>query len=229
MRRQSEGVPASDAELYFGHARSWDQDRQRKSLRSERIAWGVAGLALLACTAEALALAGLAPLKTVMPYIIRVNQTTGAVNVQTALTQQPMRYDEAVTKFFLAQYVRARESWLPAAAEENFRAVAILSEPGEQQRWGRFFNDDNPSSPQVTWGKGATVQARVRNISFINDRVANVRFTRTVQTDTNIQNSDWIATITFRYTNAPMAEGDRYRNPLGFQVENYRADPEVVR
>lgn len=31
------------------------------------------------------------------------------------------------------------------------------------------------------------------------------------------------------YTNAPMAEGDRYRNPLGFQVENYRADPEVVR
>ena len=62
MRRQSEGVPASDAELYFGHARSWDQDRQRKSLRSERIAWGVAVLALLACTAEALALAGLAPL-----------------------------------------------------------------------------------------------------------------------------------------------------------------------
>src|SRR3546814_7815228 len=67
-----------------------------------------------------------------MPYIIRVNQTTGAVDVQTTLTQKPMRYDEAVTKFFLAQYVRTRESWLPAAAEENFRAVTILSEPGER-------------------------------------------------------------------------------------------------
>lgn len=140
-----------------------------------------------------------------------------------------MRYDEAVTKFFLAQYVRTRESWLPAAAEENFRAVTILSEPGEQQRWGRFFSSNNAASPQVVWGKGAVVQARVRNIAFINDRVANVRFTRTVQTDTDTQNSDWIATVTFRYTNAPMAEGDRYRNPLGFQVENYRADPEVVR
>src|SRR3546814_19767841 len=73
----------------------------------------------------------LAPRKTVMPYIIRVNQTTGAVDVQTTLTQKPMRYDEAVTKFFLAQYVRARESWLPAAAEENFRAVTILSEPDQ--------------------------------------------------------------------------------------------------
>jgi hypothetical protein len=81
-------------------------------------------------------------------------------------------------------------------------------------------------------GRHFTVVMQADNfvsLSFINDRVANVRFTRTVQTDTNIQNSDWIATITFRYTNAPMAEGDRYRNPLGFQVENYRADPEVVR
>lgn len=229
MRNRTEGVPAKDAELYFGHARSWDQDRQRKSLRSERIAWVVAGLGLLAATAEGFALAGLAPLKTVMPYIIRVNQTTGAVDVQTTLTQKPMRYDEAVTKFFLAQYVRTRESWLPAAAEENFRAVTILSEPGEQQRWGRFFSSNNAASPQVVWGKGAVVQARVRNIAFINDRVANVRFTRTVQTDTDTQSSDWIATVTFRYTNAPMEEGDRYRNPLGFQVENYRADPEVVR
>lgn len=229
MPGDAEGVPAKDAERYFGQARSWDQDRQRKSLRSERIAWVVASLGLLAATAEAVALAGLAPLKTVMPYIIRVNQTTGAVDVQTTLTQKPMRYDEAVTKFFLAQYVRARESWLPAAAEENFRAVTILSEPGEQQRWGRFYSTNNSTSPQIVWGKGAVVQARVRNIAFINDRVANVRFTRTVQTETDQQSSDWIATVTFRYTNAPMAEGDRYRNPLGFQVENYRADPEVVR
>jgi type IV secretion system protein VirB8 len=72
------------------------------------------------------------------------------------------------------------------------------------------------------------MQARVRNIAFINDRVANVRFTRTVQTETDVQNSDWIATITFAYANAPMAEGDRYRT-AGIRVENYRADPEVIR
>ncbi|SEJ81056.1 type IV secretion system protein VirB8 [Sphingobium sp. AP50] len=229
MRSSTEGVPSADAERYFNQARSWDQDRQRKSLRSERIAWIIAGLAVLVSLVEGFALAGLAPLKSVVPYVIRVNATTGAVDVQTALTDKPMRYDEAVTKFFLAQYVRARESWLPAAAEENFRSVTILSDPGEQQRWGKFFSSNNSASPQVVWGKTATVQARVRNIAFINDRVANIRFTRTVQTDTDTQSSDWIATVTFKYTNAPMAEGDRYRNPLGFQVENYRADPEVVR
>src|SRR3546814_10076938 len=40
---------------------------------------------------------------------------------------------------------------------------------------------------------------------------------------------DWNANVTFAYANPPMAEGDRYRNPLGFQVQNYRFDPGVVR
>ena len=225
----SEGVPAKGMKAYFDDSRSWDQDRIRGALRSARIAWGVAGVASVLAIASVFALAALTPLKTVAPYVIRVNETTGAIDVQTALTQKPMQYDEAVTKFFLAQYIRARESWLPAAAEENFRSVAILSQPGEQQRWARYFSSNNANSPQVAWGKNTVVQARVRNIAFINNRVANVRFTRIVQTETDTQSSDWIATVTFSYTNAPMAEGDRYRNPLGFQVENYRSDPEVIR
>jgi type IV secretion system protein VirB8 len=44
-----------------------------------------------------------------------------------------------------------------------------------------------------------------------------------------ITETDWIATIAFAYTKAPMAEADRLRNPLGFQVISYRSDPEVVR
>src|SRR3546814_20190716 len=95
--------------------------------------------------------------------------------------------DLAVTKYFLAQYVRTRESWIPAAAEENFRFVTILSQPAEQQRWARFFSNNNAASPQNAWGKNAVVQARVRNIAFINDRVANVRFTRIVQTEADTQ------------------------------------------
>jgi len=33
--------------------------------------------------------------------------------------------------------------------------------------------------------------------------------------------------VAFTYTRAPMLEADRLRNPLGFQVTSYRADPEV--
>jgi type IV secretion system protein VirB8 len=59
--------------------------------------------------------------------------------------------------------------------------------------------------------------------------VASVRFHRTLRQGGQAIDSDWIATLAFAYAKAPMSEADRLRNPLGFQVSSYRADPEVVR
>lgn len=225
----ADGIETEGLAAYFSQARSWDQDRVRDAVKSRRAAWIIAGSASLVASAAVLAVAMLSPLKTVIPYVIRVNQTTGAVDVQTAITNaRPIRYEEAVSKYFLAQYVRTRESWLAPAAEESFRQVAILSAAPEQKRWQQAASPSNPQSARRQWGEGVTVEARVRNISFINGQVANVRFTRIVRNETETTPSDWIATIGFTYTNAPMEEGDRYRNPLGFQVVTYRADPEVV-
>src|SRR3546814_7046967 len=106
----SSDVCSSDLlKRYFQEARSWDQDRVRSALRSTRIAWTVAAVTSVLAPASIFALAALALPKPVVPYVIRVNQTTGAVAVKTAMNQRPMRYDEAVTKYFLAQYVRKRE------------------------------------------------------------------------------------------------------------------------
>jgi type IV secretion system protein VirB8 len=41
------------------------------------------------------------------------------------------------------------------------------------------------------------------------------------------ESSHWAATITFKYSNAPMKEKDRAINPLGFQVTEYRNDPDA--
>lgn len=223
------GVFGADLKKYFADAKSWDEERLRTAKRSQRIAWGLGGLGALAGIVGLGAVAALAPLKRVEVVTVRVNQLTGAVDVETELTgKKPIAYDEAVTKYFLANYVRDRESWNPAAAKENFNTVAILSAPAEQTRWNTYYSPRNPVSPRVVWGDKAFADARITNIAFINNRVANVRFTRTLQTDTAAQSTDWIATVTFGYTNAPMSEGDRYRNPLGFQVQSYRSDPVVV-
>lgn len=224
------GVPANDLQAYFREARSWDQDRALAAERSRRFAWIVAGVATATAVAAIAAVTALAPLKSVSPFVVRVNETTGAVDVMTALNgTKPTQYNEAVDKYFLAQYVRAREGWIAPAAEENFRFVSILSTPDEQERWAAAARPTNPQSPQAVYGPTGLADVQIRNISFINDRVANVRFHRTVRQATATTESDWIATVTFSYTKAPMLESDRLRNPLGFQVESYRADPEIPR
>ncbi len=74
----------------------------------------------------------------------------------------------------------------------------------------------------------AFVDARITSVTFINSHVGAVHYTRTVTAESNHVSTDWIATVTFSYTNAPMGEGDRFNNPLGFQVATYRADPVVT-
>jgi type IV secretion system protein VirB8 len=219
-----------DLKSYFTEARSWNADQIRSAERSRRFAWGVAACAGVVATVAVGAVAALAPLKTVEPFVVRVDRATGAVDVMTALkSDKPLTYDEAVTKHFLAQYVRARETWLAPAAEANFRQVSIMSTPAEQQRWGDAFRPANPQSPQVVYGPTGDAQIAIRSVTFVADGVANIRFHRTVRQSQQVTESDWIATVAFLYTQAPMAEGDRLRNPLGFQVTSYRADPEVVR
>lgn len=223
------GVPASDLKAYFAEARSWDVDRLASARRSLRLAWSVAaGCAVLAVVAVG-AVAALAPLKTVEPFVVRVNDTTGAVEVMTGLKGgQDLTYEEAVSKYFLATYVRARETWLPAAAEANFRQVSIMSTPLEQQRWADYFQPSNPSSPQLALGAQGQVEVEIRAISFVSEGVAQVRFRKFTRGGAQQAQGDWIATVGFGYAKAPMAEADRLRNPLGFQVATYRADPEVA-
>ena len=122
------GVLGDDLKGYFDEARRWDQDRLAAAQRSKRLAWTVAVCAGVLALAAVGAVAALTPLKTVEPFVVRVDRSTGAVDVMTGLKgTDPLTYDEAVNKYFLGLYVRTREGWLPQAAEQDFRQVAIMS------------------------------------------------------------------------------------------------------
>lgn len=220
----------TDLKTYFDEAKRWDQDRLAAATRSKRLAWAVASGASFLAGIATVAVAALAPLKSVEPFVVRVDRETGVVDVVSGLKgPDRLTYEEAVSKYFLGLYVRAREGWLPQAAEQNFRQVSILSVPAEQQRWADFYRPANPQSPQIAWGPTAQGLIEVRSISFISPKVATVRFHRVLLQAQQTIESDWVATIAFAYTKAPMTEADRLKNPLGFQVVSYRADPEIVR
>lgn len=53
----------------------------------------------------------LTPLKTTEPYLIRVNDTTGAVDIITVLDTEQISNNEALDKHFINSYVRAREGY----------------------------------------------------------------------------------------------------------------------
>ncbi|MGK9086104.1 virB8 family protein [Brucella intermedia] len=213
---------------YFDKARRFDQDRLIQVERSARIAWSVAISAGAVAVVSVVAVAGLTPLKTVEPFVVRVDNSTGIVDVISALTSTAGTYDEAVTKYFAGRYVRAREGYVWSESEENFRTVALLSTQPEQTRFAAIYRGSNPDSPQNIYGRSATARISIVSISLINPNVVSVRFIRKVTRSDEVRDTHWVATLTFAYVNAPMSATDRLVNPLGFVVSEYRADPETI-
>ena len=213
---------------YFDKARRFDQDRMVWAERSRRLAWFVALVAsVLACVSVA-AVVALTPLKTVEPFVIRVDNSTGIVDVVSALSSAAGSYDEEVTKYFAARYVRSREGYVWSEAEENFRTASLMSNAAEQQRFAAAYRGSNPESPQNIYGRSASSRIGIKSISLINSNVVSVRYTRTITRGDDVRTTHWVATLTYTYANAPISSSDRLVNPLGFVVSEYRADPEAL-
>lgn len=222
----------SDEDLtrYYQEAGSWSADRNRALNSSRRLAWILAGVATGVAVLEAIALAALLPLKTVVPYTLLVDRQTGNVQALKPLDQQAITPDDALVRSFLAQYVTARESFDINSLKDDYRRVALWSADEARDRYLASMQANNPLSPLAALPRQTLVQTQVRSISSLNSETALVRFA-TYRTDPGgkpQEPQNWVAVIKYRFSGSQMSAADRLLNPLGFQVLRYRRDAEMV-
>lgn len=215
---------------YYEEGASWAADVHGGLRASRRAAFLVAGAAAVIAVLEAFALAALAPLKTVVPYTITVDRQTGYV--QTVEGLRPggaLTQDQAVTQSFLVQYVLARETFDATDLRENYRKVMLWSAGDARAQYQRLMQRTTPDSPLALYSPTTIVSVTVKSVSLLSSSTALVRFD-TVRREAGSAAGPpqpWTAVLAFRYSNAPMSMGDRFINPLGFQVTRYRRDAEA--
>ena len=178
----------------------------------------------------ALALAGLAPLKTVVPYTIEVDRQTGYVEMVKGLKPGPLSETSAVTQSFLVQYVIARETFDAADLRDNYRKVTLWSAGEARNAYENDLKKTNPSSPLNLYSPTTIVSTTIDSVSLLSPTTALVRF-ETVRRDSGgslTPQGAFVAVMAFRYIGAPMRMEDRFINPLGFQVISYRRDSDSV-
>lgn len=214
---------------HIDEAVTWETERLVAASRSARTAWFVAAAGWVMALVAVIAIAGLTPLKQVEPFVVRVDGATGIVDVVSALKNSPHTYDAAVTRYFAAQYIYAREGYSRRLASSYYNRVGLMSTAPVAQVYFKDFSPQNPQSPLNLYGDRTQVQAEIVSISFISKSLVSVRFTKTIKySNRPSEVSHWIATMGFQYVDAPMHESDRLVNPLGFQVTEYRVASEVV-
>ena len=217
-------------DAYYEAAGTWARDREDALRASRRVAWIVAGAAVVVAVFEAAALVMLTPLKTVEPYTLMVDRNTGYVQALKPLDAQKIAPDAALTQSFLVQYVIARESFDVDALQANYRKVALWSADTARSDYIASVQVSNPGSPLARLPRSTTVETRVKSVSPLGANAALVRFD-TQRRDAGGQPlplRSWVAVIRYRFSTEPLQQSDRYLNPLGFQVVRYRRDQEQI-
>lgn len=220
----------ADISSYLRDAQSWADDRQQRSSRLLRVAWIIAGVSTTIAALEAIALAGLLPLKTVVPMAVLVDRQTGHVTTVDPSQPDKMTADIALAKSMLAQYVTARESVDRTSIAGDYRKVALWS--GETARSSYFaqMKTGSPDNPFARLPRQNSLRVRIRSVSLPEQGEALVRYDLVQQNELNgeARARPYVSLIRYRFRDRPLAETDRYLNPLGFEVIRYRRDPETA-
>lgn len=228
MNAQSPLKP--DRQTYLAQAATWAEDREARQAQSLRLAWRVAAVLGAVALLEGVALAAMAPLKTVVPYTITVDRRSGYVETARGVQLGALSEREAVTEAFLAQYVMARETFDAADLNENYQKVAAWSQGRARATYLQAYDRNNAQSVLRRLPATTVVSARIKGISHLSKTSALVRFdTRRLDAGATEPSPgpSWSAVVTYRYLDAPLRMEDRFTNPLGFQVTEYRKDPEA--
>jgi len=214
-------------DAYYSEAGSWAEDQQVALRESRRVAWIVAWVAVAIALFEALALVFLMPFKTVVPYTLLVDKTTGYVQELKPIDAQKIAPDTALTQSFLVQYVIAREGFDRAQVQANYAKVGLWSSGTAKTDYVAAIQSSNPASP-LNYPPSTIIDTRVKSVSPLDGNSAMVRF-ETTRRDAGGQLQPplaWVAVIKYRFSAEPMRSEDRFVNPLGFQVTSYRRDQE---
>ena len=198
--------------------------------KSNKRAWTITfisiGLTILAFGT----LFALMPLKSVEPFVVRVDKITGMVDVMSAVDQRTMKYDEAMDKYFASEYVKRREGYHYDLLQQDYVYTQLNSSKeiariykgiysGHDAR-DKILKDQTEISPKiisVTLNEGGgSKTARIR-----------LKLTRKKKNHAAIQ-SIKVITLSYKYFPRLMqTEEERLLNPLGFKVMTYRVDREV--
>jgi type IV secretion system protein VirB8 len=215
-------------QAYLETANDWETSRihevERRARRAERDKYIAFGLVATLTLAIALML----PLKQKVPYLIREDKVTGAVDVVGQLGNASVEYSEARDKYWLARYVTARESYDWFGLQNNYDTTRLLSTDDIAKSYAQKF--DGADALDKKYKNNVRIDARIVSIVLDNKQTATVRFqTRILSSGTTNQTQGWVATISFEYDSAEkLDESQRLINPFGFQVTSYRVDPELV-
>jgi type IV secretion system protein VirB8 len=224
---------SDELQSYFREAMSWDIDRAAQGIGRTRIAWAVAGLGWLCAIGASAALALMMPLKTVEPYVIRVDNSTGIVDI-VPMYAGHAEMGETVARYLLTHYVTVCEGFSYSTAERDYEECGAYHSAKRNTEWYNLWNQTNPASPLNLNKDGSVIRVQVTAVTFFRkangtSELAQVRYIKGRSLPGAAEQlTHWIATIEYAWVTPSRDPKSRQWNPLGWRITDFHTEPETL-
>lgn len=218
---------------YLNEIKAFEADRVALAQSSAKTAWKVATGAGLVAVLSLLAVVMLTPIKTVEPYLLKVDNATGYADVVRPLKDaEGISYGEVMDKYWLNQFIITRNGYEWETIQSSYNTMKLMTNVKVFGAYTRTVIGEK--SLAKVFADKKSMRIEVQGITFLpsTDKyhtLAQVRFVRHVETkkgetDRAYSPTYWTATLSFDYEATIRTEDERRLNPLGFRVTSYRED-----
>ncbi|EAJ1462026.1 type IV secretion system protein [Campylobacter upsaliensis] len=198
--------------------------------QSNKRAWLISFVAIFIASLSLIAVVLLTPLKTIEPYVIRVDNTTGMVDILTLLDEKEITQNEALDKYFISQYIKAREGYYYELLNQDYLLTQLMSSENVANEYRALYEGDTARDQILKNSNEVSVQI----LSVVLGESNGVK-TSTIRANITTKNlssrgtsqATKVITLSYDYTLGKASEENRLLNPLGFKVLTYRIDNEV--
>ncbi len=218
----------------YTHAARWFEsnvasDLKKKVKNANRLSVFFGALAFMAVGA----VLGLTPLKTIIPYLVRVDNITGAADVIRPVSES-VDQSQIDDEFWLSTYVRFRERYNFADSDADFNMVELMSYSDTFAEYKNFQLSKKGYTD--TLGNSRQMRVAINGVTFLQREpgsgTAQVRLTKTVVDrngvpDPALRPVSWQVTISYDYKNPAKKKEQELVNPRGFGARSYSTVQEV--
>ncbi|EHD1274933.1 type IV secretion system protein, partial [Campylobacter jejuni] len=186
--------------------------------KSNKRAWLIAFISIFIAIISIIAVVLLTPLKTIEPYVIRVDNTTGMVDILTMLDEKEIKANEALDKYFISTYVKAREGYYYDLLNQDYLLTQLMSSEKVANEYRALYEGDNARDQILKNSNEVSVQILSIVLGESNGvKTATVRAIITTKnlTSKGTTQATKVITLSYDYILAKASEENRFLNPLG--------------
>lgn len=229
----SKNINSEPIEELLQKSRTFERDIIVNIQRSKKLAWIIGSMFFLYSLALTLAFVVLLPLKEKQPYVIRIDNNTGYTDIIPSLTDQTFTPDEALDRFWIANYVELREKYVYETLQQDYERVQLYGSQNVNRQYLDYFKSND--APHKLYGSNSSIEVKILSINLgesTGEELTKTAIVRAELTKRNLLTNEKklkriFITVSYDYNpNIELSLKHRTTNPLGFRILSYTVDIE---